>query len=653
MQDIQKYGAWRARVADALEQYRGWVQAAELLDGAAEQRLARALTRVRDDRLSVAFVAEFSRGKSELINALFFADYGQRIVPSSPGRTTMCPTELAYDPQLPPCIRLLPIETRAQRLATSDYRDDPAAWTVLPLDLDSPERMIATFRQVSLTRRVSVAEASSYGLYDPEDPDLSATLGDDGQVEIPQWRHALINFPHPLLKQGLVILDTPGLNAIGTEPELTLNLIPNAHAVLFILAAETGVTRSDIEVWRTHIGAASGSTAGRMVVLNKIDALWDELRSSEENDAAIARQQASVAQLLGVQEQQVFPVSAHKGLVGRVTQDMALFEKSRIGLLEAALFNELIPARQDILRRQLREDMAAITAGQQALLATRIRDLVEQLQELQSLRGKNQGVIAHMVRRVEMEKKEFDASLFKLQGTRAVFATLSTELYTCIGMDVVQAQVDAVRTAMEGVRFSTGMRAPVRVFFDEARARLDAASAKIGEIGAMMETMYRRFSAEHGLALALPMTLSLARYRSEIDAIEAIWQKQSGTATLLITSRGTLLERFVDSIAARVKHSFRAANADVEAWLKVIMAPLEAQIRQHREQLRHRQSSIQRIHDATEGLEQKIAAFEAAQQDLEQVKSRLATLAGTVTRVLNAPDAQPAPASASPSLEVA
>jgi Spy/CpxP family protein refolding chaperone len=51
-------------------------------------------------------------------------------------------------------------------------------------------------------------------------------------------------------------------------------------------------------------------------------------------------------------------------------------------------------------------------------------------------------------------------------------------------------------------------------------------------------------------------------------------------------------------------------NADVEAWLKVIMAPLEAQIRQHREQLRHRQASIQRIHDATESLEQKIAAFE-------------------------------------------
>jgi len=631
MQDLQQYGAWREGVAAALEQYRAWVQATELLDAAAEQRLARALARVRDDRLSVAFVAEFSRGKSELINALFFADYGQRIVPSSPGRTTMCPTELAWDPALPPCIRLLPIETRAARLATGDYRDDPDAWTVLPLDLASPERMHDTFRQVSLTRRVGTAEAQGFGLYDPEDPDLAATIGNDGLVEIPRWRHALINVPHPLLEQGLVVLDTPGLNAIGTEPELTLNLIPNAHAVLFVLGAETGVTRSDIEVWRTHIG----SGPGRIVVLNKIDAMWDELKPQHENDAAIARQQADVARLLGVAAAQVFPVSAQKALVGKINGDLALFDKSRVGVLESALFDELVPARRAILRGQLRQDIDLLLAGQQALLGTRIRDLVEQLQELQGLRGKNQGVIAHMMRRVEMEKKEFDASLFKLQGTRAVFTTLSTELYSTIGMDAVQRQVDGVRAAMQAARFATGTRPPVRAFFEAARASLDASSAKIGEINAMMDSMYRRFSTEHGLSLAVPMRLSLARYRTDIDAIEAIYVKQFGTATLLMTSRGTLLERFFDSIASRVRHSFRAANADVEAWLKVIMAPLEAQIRQHRDQLRHRQASIQRIHDATESLEQKIAAFEAARHDLESVKDRLAGLSGAVLRALD------------------
>ena len=39
----------------------------------------------------VAFVAEFSRGKSELINAVFFAGYKRRIMPASAGRTTSAP----------------------------------------------------------------------------------------------------------------------------------------------------------------------------------------------------------------------------------------------------------------------------------------------------------------------------------------------------------------------------------------------------------------------------------------------------------------------------------------------------------------------------------------------------------------------------------
>ncbi|MBQ5961840.1 dynamin family protein [Massilia sp. ZL223] len=632
MQDFQQYGAWRALVASALEGYGAALQDASLIDGAGEQQLARALARLRDDRLSVAFVAEFSRGKTELINALFFADYGQRILPSSAGRTTMCPTELLWDPALPPCIRLLPIETRAQQLSTSDFREDAGAWTVLPLELDSPERMIEAFRQVSQTRHVPPAEAERYGLYDPADPDLAAGLAQDGAVEIPQWRHAIINLPHPLLKQGLVILDTPGLNAIGTEPELTLNLIPNAHAVLFILAAETGVTKSDIEVWRTHIGAGPG----RLAVLNKIDAMWDELKSSEDNEAEIARQQRGVAQLLGLETARVYPVSAQKALVGKINGDMALFEKSRLGTLEAALFHDLIPARKEIIGRQLRADLDALLAGQQALAGARLRDLVEQQHELESLRGKNQGVIAHMVRRVEAEKKEFDASLFKLQGTRAVFARLSTELYTTLGMDVVQEQTESVRAAMQAARFATGMRAPVRTYFELLRASLDASQAKVGEIGAMMETMYRKFSAEHGLSLNLPMSLSLARYRDEIDQIEALFDKQFGTATLLFSSRAALLERFFDSIASRVRRAFRAANLDAENWLKVIMAPLEAQIRQHRDQLRHRQASIQRIHDATDSLEQKIGAFEASQADLERTRAYLADLAGRVSASLDA-----------------
>ena len=632
VRDFEYYSAWRHSVLTALTGYQSWMRAAGLADGATEQRIARTLARLGDDKLSLAFVAEFSRGKSELINAIFFADYGQRLLPSAAGRTTMCPTELMYDAAYPPSLRLLPIETRAEHLSTGDYRDQPDAWTIMPLDLADGAAMHEVFKQVGMTQRVPVEAARRYGLYDEEDPALAGTIDEAGMVEISRWRHAIINFPHPLLKQGLVILDTPGLNAIGTEPELTLNLIPNAHAVLFILAADAGVTRSDIEVWRQHIGAS----AGRLVVLNKIDGLWDELRSTADIDADIARQQEQAAQTLGLETRQVFPVSAQKGLVARITGDAALLERSRLPALEQALFEQLITAKKDIVRQQLQDELQALSSAQLGLLQARSRGIVEQLVELNSLRGKNQNMISHMIRRIEVEKKEFDASLYTLQATRSVFTRLSTELYTCMGMDIVRDDIEQVRSDMQHSRFFTGVREAMRQYFARVNANLDAAERKTAEISDMMAVMYRRFASEHGLSLAMPMAFTLQPYRSEIATIEAIYNKQFGTATLITTSRVVLMEKFFDTIASRVRACFKAANQDAEAWLKVIMAPLEAQIRQHKEQLRHRQASIQRIHDATDSLEQKIEAFETSQQELAAQKTTLLELAGQVSLAINA-----------------
>lgn len=619
---FREYSIWRSGVVIALERYRAWVTVAQLSDAASDQRMSRALSRLAEDKLSIAFVAEFSRGKSELINAIFFADYGQRILPSSAGRTTMCPTELLYDETFPPSIRLLPIETRAESLSTSDFKDQKHVWTVLPLDISSGDGMLEAFKQVSLTKRVPVEDAKSYGLYDESDPGMTMAVDPDGRVEISRWRHAIVNFPHPLLKEGLIIIDTPGLNAIGTEPELTLNLIPNAHAVLFILAADTGVTKSDIDVWRNHIGTG----AGRMVVLNKIDGMWDELRTPAEIEDQIASQVASVAQTLGLAQQQVFPVSAQKGLVGKINRDAKLLTKSRLPALEAALSNELIPAKQDIIRAQLAIDINELAASRQALLSSRSRNVVEQLVELKSLRGKNQNIVAHMMKRIDMEKKEFDGSLLKLQGTRAVFARLSTEVFTSLGMDVLKDEIAKARKAMSSSIFSSGMREAVRNFFGQIKNNLVLSGQRTDEITEMMTAMYRKFSTEHGLALSTPMPFSLEKYLKEITMIEGIYQKQFGTAALLTTPQLVLMQKFFDSIASRVKQSMLLANRDVEAWLKVVMAPLEAQIGEHKGQLKRRKQSIERIHVATDGLEEKVIALEQMQLELEVQRRALVAL---------------------------
>jgi hypothetical protein len=638
-QRFRQYSVWRGAVIAGLERYRTWISLNGLSDVPSEQRIAAAIERLAQDKLTIAFVAEFSRGKSELINAIFFADYGQRILPSSAGRTTMCPTELLYDETLPPSIRLLPIETRAEQHSTSEFKDQKHVWTVLPLDVSSGDGMLEAFRQLSLTKRVSVNEAKSYGLFDEDDPDAKLMVDEAGMVEISQWRHAIVNFPHPLLKEGLIIVDTPGLNAIGTEPELTLNLIPNAHAVLFILAADTGVTRSDIEVWRNHIGNGGGngnvSGAGRMVVLNKIDSMWDELRTPAEVQAQISGQVASVARLLDIEPRQVFPVSAQKGLVAKINGDPVLLARSRLPMLEQALSEELIPSRQEIMRARLAEDFEDFAAERSALLGVHARNVVEQLMELRSLRGKNQNIVVHMMKRIETEKKDFDASLLRLQGTRAVFARLSFEVFGRLGMDVVKKEITGARHAMDRSMFTSGMREAVGAFFNNLRGNLLESGQKIDEITEMMTIMYRKFSTEHGLALSTPMPFSLQKYEHELTMIEGIYRKQFSAAAMMTMSQVALMQKFFDSIASRAKHSFLLANRDVEAWLKVVMAPLESQIREHKHQLRQRRQSIERIHVATDELEEKVSTLEHLQRELEAQRRTLASLEAALRNVMN------------------
>ena len=220
-QQFAAYSEWRQQLSEGLSTFGNWLTDNELSDAQTNLRLAQLLEKLREGCLHVAFVAKFSRGKSELINAIFFAEYGSRMRPSTAGRTTMGPTELMYDATKPPCIELLPIRTREANVSISEYKRFPEEWKVFPLDESAPETMKLTLRSVSEIERVTPEVAERLGFYSGDDDAAVVRVADDGLVDIPRWRHAIINFPHPLLQQGLVILDTPGLNAIGTEPELT------------------------------------------------------------------------------------------------------------------------------------------------------------------------------------------------------------------------------------------------------------------------------------------------------------------------------------------------------------------------------------------------------------------------------------------------
>ncbi|MCM8627120.1 dynamin family protein [Accumulibacter sp.] len=606
-QHLAAYSEWRARVSGVVESFADWLVQNDLGDAQIDRRIAHLLDSLREDRLHVAFVAEFSRGKSELINAIFFAGYGSRILPSTAGRTTMCPTELIFDRSKDPSISLLPIESRESHAGVGEYRRFPAEWQTLPIDPDSAEAMQDALRHVSDVIRVAPEVARRLGFTVDGEDATAFRIDEEGKVEIPRWRHAIINFPHPLLQQGLVILDTPGLNAIGTEPELTLSLLPNAHAVLFILAADTGVTQSDLTVWREHIALPEGRRKGRLVVLNKIDGLWDELRSDEEIDAEIARQVADCAATLELPEEQVFPVSAQKALVAKINGDAELLERSRLSRLERALSEELIPAKQEIVRQAAESEFLDWRERTRSLLDSRLTGLREQLAELIELRGKNRNVVEYMMGKVRAEKEEFEGGLQRYYAVRSVLSQLSNNLFGHLGLDSLRLLSNSTREAMVNATFSATLSSAMKHFFEVARKNLAKSGGEVTEILSMMEAIHKKFAIEHGLKLGAPAGFSLARYEKDIDRLDRWCNTHVNTMFQLLThEKNQLTQRFFEEVAVQVRKTFERANRDAESWLKAIMAPLEIQIREHRTQLKRRLESIKRIHQATDTLEERI-----------------------------------------------
>lgn len=632
--EFESYSQWRQNLARSIADYRQWLNREDLNDSQRDIRLQQLLDRLAEDTLHIAFIAEFSRGKSELINAIFLSDLKQRLLPSSAGRTTMCPTELLYNATKPPMVELLPIETRSSNASVSEYRAYPDEWKAITIDPTSSDSLNQAMQEVCRVKQVTTEEAIRLGLFNPDSKDAIDVVDNQGMITIPAWRHAVINFPHPFLEKGLVVYDTPGLNAIGVEPDLTFNLLPNAHAALFVLSADTGVTKSDIEVWRNHI-YAQGKNKGRLIALNKIDGLWDELKTPEQIEAELNKQVKTCAELLGVDPSQIFPVSAQKGLLAKVNGDAALLKRSRLLELERALSEELISSKQAIVRDQTEAEISDLLENSLNLLAGRKRSIEEQQAELRGLQGKNQDVVEHIMSKIASDKNQFERGLQQFQALRSVYSQQSIKLFSQIGMDVLRTEVKQARETMTNSRFTKGMRNAMSKFFANVDARLESAHAQTEEINRMMEGMYRKLNQEHGINLVAIPPFSILRYRKELQRLKNTYERHfNNFYTFLTTEQYTLTSRFFETLASRVVQVFEILNRDVENWLKALMSPMEGQVREHQMQLRRRLESVKRIHKAVDTLEDRISELENMHLEVVRQVAELANLSRRVRKNL-------------------
>jgi len=593
---LAEISSWRTQSLGRIKEWLDGLKDIGLAADGADAELERIKQAAASDRVCVAFVAEFSRGKSELINALFFSGYGQRVVPSGAGRTTMCPTEFQYDPAYPPSIRLLPIQTRSLPATLMELKANQQVWETQQINPADANDVARQLLRVKETQFVDLASAQILGLASDELPDAHA-------VEIPRWRHAIVNLPHPLLKQGLTIIDTPGLNALGYEPELTLSVLPSANAVLYVLAADTGVTKSDAEIWKTLL--ATVPKIGRIVVLNKIDAMWDELRTDQDIESDIYHQAVSVAQTLNVPEGRVFALSAQKALQSRITHNPALEEKSRIKELEIALSQEILPARRALLSERFMRFVDELTSSAQSVLQAKLRSMDAQSDELTQLSSGKANVAQSLIERVQTEKASFEKALKALFALRSVVSRHARSAINSLSPQPVREMPKQLK--LSEAKNARELRNCFDALITYTRTELAKAQAECHDAYQAVQAMQTQLQSQHRLQLPALKPFGINRYTTQIDLIERAALRVLPSLPILLPGTRTNAQRMIIAASQHLASILEKAGREATSWLNTLTSPLDRHMRDQQNQLKRREESLSRMSNARESLANRLA----------------------------------------------
>jgi hypothetical protein len=386
------------------------------------------------------------------------------------------------------------------------------------------------------------------------------------------------------------------------------------------------VTKSDLTIWREHLMIPPEGADTRLVVLNKIDTLWDELSTPEQISAQIERQKASTADILGLRPEQVIAVSAQKGLVAKVSQDEALLQKSCLGLLEDALGEGMLLERQRILRLAMNSGISELRIETTRTIHIRKRDLTEQNMELQGLKGKNAGVIKHMKSRIAQEQIDFDLGGAKLHAVRSVHLKLLKEVFDILGAKVLKAEMGQLIEALTQKGLKLGVKKAYGETFTRLRANFATVQRLTAEMHSMLSVMFTQLNTEYGFSLQAIQEPDLNFYLNDFEMAQRSHLQYLGISNVFKLAQPEFSDRLVRALSARVRSIHESALSEVEFWSKSAAAQLDAQLRERRRAFVRRMDAVDRIQQAAGGLDERLDEIAQQEAGLDQLEQKLMEL---------------------------
>lgn len=254
------------------------------------------LKRIKADTFSVAIIGEFKRGKSTLINALL----GKDILPMDVLPTTATLNKITYS--VTPFVKIL-------------YKDGKEE----EVEIDKLNNYVTKLTEESAEKAKTIKEAVVY-------------------------------YPVNYCKNGVTIIDTPGLNDDEAMTNVTMSVLPQIDAALFVVMAQSPFSESERNFLESKIIT---SDLGKVLfVVTGIDLLDEEdvdrvldniskrirehvVKKAEAKFGSASKEFEDYKNKIG--NVRVYGLSAKKALKAKMKGDNAMLEKSGFLDFEKAL----------------------------------------------------------------------------------------------------------------------------------------------------------------------------------------------------------------------------------------------------------------------------------------------------------------------------
>ena len=468
---LKEFAARRMRLTGIVQEASDLVQKLDM------EHCAKTLQQLREklssDTFKILVIGNFKNGKSTFINALL----GQEILPAYAMPTTA-----------------INIETK--------YGEKPKA--ILHFLNPLPEKMYDGIPEKALTHmhrfkmkdvppiEISVDEIEDYVV-------IPMGMGYRGSP----FEKVELFWPLDLLKDGVEIVDSPGLNKNPVRAQITMEYLSKADAIIFIFSALAMGSAGEIAYIDDVLRKNGFGEQSLFCVVNHFDQL-------DERGQQYLRKFAD--NLLAPYTKHVYYTSAYKGLMGQLQHNSAMLKESKIPAVETALVDYLVnecgkvklvaPARevvsmirQNALEMIIPQRRNALSADldvlKQQYSETQLENIIHDMEQGKEIVQQKSTQLSEYEKKLKAVAENLDTLIYDLQNVEERMisakeissAPVDFKTQQMIQMADIDGHIRFMQTLMGRYSFPSGEKAQLQAELKKIQARQNEKTLNMAVIG--------------------------------------------------------------------------------------------------------------------------------------------------------------------------